>query len=171
MANISGMPFAPLTGTAQKRAPLPQSLALQRGFAMAAGIIETLLSVGKALFGLRDSLSGARKARKEKVAEFLGGIALTIETTSGALKQGIYPHGTCQELLSHSDHLVKAIGDLIGEKEATDLAGQLKEVWEIEQLYGQLQSATAPQKIRRLETLDQAAGLFRATAAFVRVSP
>ena len=138
---------------------------------MSAGIIETLLTVGKALFGLRDVLSSARKARKEKVADFLGGIALTIETTSASLKQNIYPHGTCQELLSHSNHMVKAIGNLIGEKEATDLAGQLKEVWEIEQLYGQLQFATATQKTRRLETLDQAAGLFRATAAFVRVSP
>jgi hypothetical protein len=138
---------------------------------MPAGIIETLLEVGKALFGLRDALSNAHKARKEKVAEFLGDIALTIETTSAALKQGIYPHGTCQELLTHSNHMVKAIGDLTGEKEATNLADQLKEVWEIEQLYGQLQSATATQKARRLETLDQAAGFFRATAAFVRVSP
>jgi hypothetical protein len=137
---------------------------------MPVGIVETLLGVGKALFGLRGDLSKARQARKEKVADFLGAIALTIETTSGSIRQSIYPHGTCQELLSHSQHMVIAIGDLIGEKSATDLANQLKEVWEIEQLYGELQGLPAPERSRRLETLDQTAGLFRATAAFVRVS-
>jgi len=36
-----------------------------------SAIIDSLLSVGKALFGLRGELAKARKERKEKVADFI----------------------------------------------------------------------------------------------------
>jgi len=91
-----------------------------------SAIIDTIFSVGEKLFGLRGALAQARQARKQQVAEFLASIAQTVETTSAMLKQGNYPHGTCQELLSHSEHMVAAIGDLVGDPKATDLANQLK---------------------------------------------
>ena len=134
-------------------------------------MIDTIFSVGEKLFGLRGELAKARQARKQQVADFLAALAQTIETTSAILKQGNYPHGACQELLSHSEHMAAAIGDLIGNLKATDLANQLKEVGEIEQLHHELSGKPEDDRVRSLHVLDQAAGLFRATAAFVRVSP
>ncbi len=67
--------------------------------------------------------------------------------------------------------MVTAIGDLVGEKSATDLANQLKEVWEIEQLYGELQGLPAPERSRRLETLDQTAGLFPRDSGICPLEP
>jgi hypothetical protein len=63
-------------------------------------IIGTLLDVALKLFGLRSDLSQARQARKQQVADFLTSIAKNIEDASASLKQGVYPHGTCQILLS-----------------------------------------------------------------------
>ncbi|MCA0434866.1 MAG: hypothetical protein LCH46_16610 [Proteobacteria bacterium] len=103
-------------------------------------IIETILSVGKQLFGLKADLARARQERKEQVADYLSAIAQTIEDASASLRQNIYPHGKCQELLLHSQHMEAAIGDLVGVKEAADLGGQLHEVWEIERLFGELRS-------------------------------
>ena len=134
-------------------------------------IIETILKVGEKLFGLRGELSKAKQARKQQVADFLAATAQTIEDASASLKQGLYPHGKCQELLMHSQHMEAAIGDLIGAQQAGDLGRQLKEVWEIELLFGELSCAAPTERERKLSVLDQAAGLFRATAAFVRVSP
>ena len=134
-------------------------------------IIETIFKVAEKLFTLRGELSKARSARKQQVADFLAAIAQSIEEASASLKQGIYPHGKCQELLVHSQHMEAAIGDLVGVQQAGDLGRQLKEVWEIERLYGELQGVAPVEKERKLSVLDQAAGLFRATAAFVRVSP
>ena len=134
-------------------------------------IIDTIFRVGESVFGLRGELAKARQARKQQVADFLAAIAQTIETTSAILKQGNYPSGTCQEILTHSEHMNAAIGDLIGDPKATDLAQQLKEVHEVEQLYHELSGKTEDERVRSLHVLDQAAGLFRATAAFVRVSP
>jgi hypothetical protein len=134
-------------------------------------IVETIFSVGQKLFGLRIELAKARLARKQQVADFLAATAQTIEDASASLKQGIYPHGKCQELLSHSQNMESAIGDLVGESLARDLGAQLKEVWEIEQLFGELKSTAPSERERKLSVLDQGAGFFRATAAFVRVSP
>ena len=133
-------------------------------------IIETLLQVGKALFGLKGQLATARGVRKAVVADFLGGIAQSIEEASVLLKDGTYPHGKCQELLAHSGHMVTAIGDLVGEERAKEFGKQLAEVHEIERLHAELGAVDA-ERVRKLSVLDQAAGQFRATAAFVRVSP
>src|SRR5215471_3737830 len=102
-------------------------------------IIEGILAVGKQLFGLRTELAKARQARKTAVADFLASIAQTIEEASALLKQGTYPHGKCQEILAHSQHMEAAIGDLIGSK-ARDLAAQLAEVHDIERLHDELRS-------------------------------
>jgi len=132
-------------------------------------IIDTILSVGQKLFGLRLELAKARQARKQAVADFLDAIAQSIEEASAQLKQGTYPHGKCQELLAHSQHMEAAIGDLIGQQQALELAAQLAEVYEIERLHAELESVTESDRGRKLSVLDQAAGQFRATAAFVRV--
>ncbi len=134
-------------------------------------IIETIFVVGQKLFGLRNELAKARQARKQTVADFLASIAQSIEEASALLKQGTYPHGKCQELLTHSQNMEAAIGDLIGESLAKDLASQLAEVYEVERLYAELSSDADSDRQRKLSVLDQAAGEFRATAAYVRVSP
>jgi hypothetical protein len=134
-------------------------------------IIDTIFNVGQKLFGLRNELAKARQARKQTVADFLASIGQCIEDASALLKQGTYPHGKCQELLAHSQHMEAAIGDLIGESQAKSLGSQLAEVHEIERLHYELGSDTDSERQRKLSVLDQAAGQFRATAAFVRVSP
>jgi hypothetical protein len=134
-------------------------------------IIDTILSVGQKLFGLRIELAKAHQARKQVVADYLASIAQSIEEASASLKQGIYPHGKCQEILTHSQKMAAAIGDLVGQPEAHALGTQLGEVYEVERLDGELGSDSEPERLRKLSVLDQAAGLFRATAAFVRVSP
>ena len=134
-------------------------------------IIETIFAVGQKLFGLRLELAKARLGRKEAVADFLAAVATSIEEASAELKQDRYPHGKCQELLAHSQHMEAAIGDLIGQAEARNLGLQLAEVHEIERLHAELGASAGPDRQRKLSVLDQAAGQFRATAAFVRVSP
>lgn len=134
-------------------------------------IVDTILNVGQKIFDLRGELAKVRHDRKQTVEDFLATIAQTIEDTSMQLKQGAYPHGKCQELLAHSQHMEAAIGDLIGETQARDLGAQLAEAYQIERLYAELNAETDPERHRQLSVLGQAAGQFRATAAFVRVSP
>ena len=133
--------------------------------------VSAIFDVASEVFGLHTTLSKARQARKKKVAEFLSELAQIIEDVSASLSQKIYPHGKCQELLTHADSLEESIGDLIGKKKAASLALQLREVWEIERLHDELGKKTKAARARNLHVLDQAAGLFRATAAQVRVSP
>lgn len=132
-------------------------------------IIGTLFSIGKELFSLRGDLSKARKERKEKVATYFALIAECIEDTSASLKQDIYPSGKCQELFDYSQQMETAVGDLVGPVKAKDLAARLEEVWEIERLFHELEGSSSVRS-QKLAVLDQAAGHFRSTAAYVRVS-
>ncbi len=138
---------------------------------MGMTIVETLFDVGQKIFGLKIELAKARQNRKQQVAEFLAAIAQTIEEANAELRQGNYPHGKCQELFVHSQHMAAAIGDLVGAQLAHELGTQLAEVYEIERLHAELSADTDAERQRKLSVLDQAAGQFRATAAFVRVSP
>ncbi len=138
---------------------------------MGMTIVETLFDVGQKIFGLKIELAKARQNRKQQVAEFLAAIAQTIEEANAELRQGNYPHGKCQELFVHSQHMEAAIGDLVGAQLAHELGKQLAEVYEIERLHAELRADTDAERQRKLSVLDQAAGQFRATAAFVRVSP
>ncbi len=138
---------------------------------MGMTIVETLFDVGQKIFGLKIELAKARQNRKHQVAEFLAAIAQTIEEANAELRQGSYPHGKCQELFAHSQHMEAAIGDLVGAQLAQALGAQLAEVYEIERLHAELGADSDDERQRKLSVLDQAAGQFRATAAFVRVSP
>ena len=138
---------------------------------MGMTIVETLFDVGQKIFGLKIELAKARQNRKQQVAEFLAAIAQTIEEANAELRQGNYPHGKCQELFVHSQHMAAAIGDLVGQALAQALGAQLAEVYEIERLHAELAADSDAERQRKLSVLDQAAGQFRATAAFVRVSP
>ena len=138
---------------------------------MGMTIVETLFDVGQKIFGLKIELAKARQNRKQQVAEFLAAIAQTIEEANAELRQGNYPHGKCQELFVHSQHMAAAIGDLVGAQLAQELGTQLAEVYEIERLHAELAADSDAERQRKLSVLDQAAGQFRATAAFVRVSP
>ena len=117
---------------------------------MGMTIVETLFDVGQKIFGLKIELAKARQNRKQQVAEFLAAIAQTIEEANAELRQGNYPHGKCQELFVHSQHMAAAIGDLVGAQLAHELGTQLAEVYEIERLHAELSADTDAERQRHL---------------------
>jgi hypothetical protein len=132
-------------------------------------VIELLLKLGQAIFGLRKDFQQADVARRGRAADFLAAIAEAIEMTGAQLREGRYPAGSCQQLLVFSDEFPAVMGEIIGAAKAETFASQLKEVHRIEQLYGELQGLPEAESELRLRKLDETAGLFRATAACLRV--
>ena len=134
-------------------------------------IIDTIRVVADNVISLKLNLAKARQERKQLVSDYLSSIAQTLEDTSALLRQNVYPHGKCQELYAQSQHMEAAIGDLVGQQIAQELGAQLGVIHEIERLHAELGSLPDVEREHNLAELDQAAGQFRATAAFVRVSP
>lgn len=135
-----------------------------------SGVIETILTVARKLFDLRGQLAKVQQERKAQVTDLLESIAQIIEDANASLQEGIYPHGQCEELPSQAENMCAAISDLIGISKASELADQLKGICEIEQLYEEFSCTSQKEQARKLSALYQAAGLLRATAAFVKVS-
>ena len=132
-------------------------------------MIELLLKLGQAIFGLRKDFQQADIAKRGRAADFLSAIAEAIEVTSAQLREGRYPAGSCQQLLVFSDEFPAVMGAIIGATKAETFATQLKDVHRIEQLYGELQGLPESERELRLRKLDETAGLFRATAACLKV--
>ena len=132
-------------------------------------MIELLLKLGQSIFGLRKDFQQADIAKRGRAADFLAAIAQAIELTSAQLRAGRYPAGSCQELLIFSEQMPVVMGDIIGAEKAATFGAELKAVHEIEQLYGELQSLSETERDERLRKLDETAGLFRATAACLKV--
>jgi len=72
-------------------------------------------------------------------------------------------------LLVFSDEMPAILGDIIGGAKAATFANELKSVHKIEQLHGELGQLPESERDVRLRRLDETAGLFRATAACLKV--
>lgn len=132
-------------------------------------IAETLWNVGKDIYDRRQDFQKARRERRRKLAHYFGDLASLIESVSASLKINKYPHGTCAQLEASAKLMTRTVKGLVDAKSGRLYQDKLMEVWEIEQLYHQLQGKSKSRIKAKLIILDEAAGFFRATAAHLRV--
>jgi hypothetical protein len=126
-------------------------------------IARTLLELGKGLFGLRGELHKARRDRRERLAVYFSELAELIESVSASLRLNRYPHGSCAQLHTLASLMKKTVKGIVTEEEAQACQDRLMRVWEIEQLFADLQGLPEEKAAKKFATLDQAAGYFRAS--------
>lgn len=132
-------------------------------------IVKTIWTLGKEIFAIRGELEKARRDRRDRLASYFSELAVLIETVSASLKIKKYPHGSCAQLHALAQLMQKTLRGLVSPEEARDFQDRLMRVWEIEQLFGQLERKRNSAVQKHLAELDEAAGYFRATAAHLRV--
>lgn len=99
-------------------------------------MIETLLRCGSFVLQIFRNLKSQDKERKKEIADALVSISQLLYSVAGALKQDQYPQGSCEAMQDLSQHLLDKIEDVIPRDTAARLADQLKEVSNMERLYG-----------------------------------
>lgn len=132
-------------------------------------IAKTIWDVGKGIFSVRGELEKARRERRDRLASYFGDLASLIESVSASLRENKYPHGSCAQLHTLAQLMARTLKGLVEPEEARRYQEKLLRVWEIEQLFGELQGKPKATVAKRLVELDEAAGFFRATAAHLRV--
>ena len=133
-------------------------------------IAKTLFDVARGLFDLRGELRKATRDRKDRVADYFDSLATLVESVAASLRRGEYPHGSCAQLHTLASLMTTTLEGLIGEDEARDYQERLLGIWQIEQLFGDLQSMSPKQAENRLVEIEQAAGYFRAIAMHLRAA-
>ena len=132
-------------------------------------IAKVIWEVGKGLFGIRNDLQKAGRDRRDRLAAYFGDLAALIESVSASLKVQQYPHGSCAQLHALAQLMQETLRGLVDPVQARDYQEKLMQVWEIEQLFGQLQGKPDTAVQKSLIQMDEAAGFFRATAAHLKV--
>ena len=132
-------------------------------------IAKTIWEVGRGLFGVRGELQKARRDRRDRLANYFSDLASLIEEVSASLRTNQYPHGSCAQLQTLAQLMAKTLKGLADPDDAREYQEKLMRVWEIEQLFSQLQRQSNVKVNKCLAELDEAAGYFRATAAHLKV--
>lgn len=132
-------------------------------------IATTVLDVAKGLLGLAGSFSKTRRDRRDRAATYFSDLAALLEDVSASLKAGQYPHGSCAQLHGLATMMKDTLKGIVPEPDAQAFQDKLLGVWQIEQLFNQLQAMPDSRSREELSKLDEAAGHFRAVAAHLRV--
>lgn len=133
-------------------------------------VLGLLLDVGKTTFDLLGKSNVRKDTRREKVAEYLDKIAVTLSKSAQSFKQGEIPHGQCLVMEQLAMQLPKTIGDFIGESQAIDLQNKLLQAHNVEMFMSGLSKNDKKEREQVLIKMEQAAGLFEATAITIRAS-
>lgn len=129
-------------------------------------MIDTILSVAKALFDFKGEFDKSRRDRKDRIAQYFEEISKCLAEISSELKAHKYPYGKCAEMRTYADRLPRTVGDIIGKNEAQRLAKDLESAHEVELLFNQLEGS--PNRRRDLAKLEEASGIFKALANSLR---
>ncbi len=111
-----------------------------------------------------------KDARREQVAEYLEKIAATINKSAQSFKQGEVPHGQCLVMENLAMQLPQTIGDFIGENQAIDLQSKLLQAHNVEMFMNGLSKNDKKGREQVIIKMEQAAGLFEASAITIRAS-
>ncbi len=133
---------------------------------MLIGMIGDLWSIGKEVFSMTDKIKGIKKEQRDRLADLLEHIGQVLSDTYKKLDAGQYPAGNCEQLEVFSEELKTKLEPVEGAQKAELLANKLKQVHEVEKLYGMLSNGQIQKE--ELLQLDEAAGYFIATAKLLR---
>ena len=129
-------------------------------------IINEIIDVAKALFGLRDSLVKAPKDKRDQIADYFHTVSLCLAATYGDLASNVVPKGRCAELSSYADSLPYVVEGLNEKSKAEELSYLLKKAPCLEGMWEQFN--VNPEKIKELPVIAEASGIFLALSNSVR---
>ncbi len=133
---------------------------------MAEMIIEDIIDVAEALFGLRDSLSKAQKEKRDQMADYFQGVSVCLAATYEALTADVVPHRRCAELSLYADSLREVVKGFIEDSKAWKLSDLLGRSHLVEGLWEDFNAD--PVKRKELPVMAEASGIFLALSNSVR---
>ena len=103
---------------------------------------------------------------KKPIATLLKDIGNLLLTVHDDLKNNVYPHRHCGELYFFLNNLKEKVTKY-DKNFAEQLDNSLQEAYQVERLYGQLNSCNQDEKAVNLSKLEEAAGIFIAAGALI----
>ena len=110
----------------------------------------------------------AKRDQADRFAEYCDRIAVVLDDTIAQLRRGHRPHGNCAELDRYLQDALRILKDEFGEDDLAVLGDDLAFAYRVEYLD---RSFTDPgDRERAYETVESAAGRFRALATALRAT-
>jgi len=127
-------------------------------------LIDIYLGLAREINRISARLQPAPAAQKEAIARYYQKISNTLKHAESELRDNRVPHGDCDRMLEYAEQLPRAIGDIVGKKNATELSERLKRAYKVEGVLIGLNEIPRADREDRLRDLGKAAAYFEVSA-------
>lgn len=131
-------------------------------------MIDDILSVAKAFFGLEKYFKEAEKKRREQISSYFLTIAETTKEVSNTLKSNEIPYGACSKMRTLTEQLPNCIEDVVSREKTKELYTMLMRA------YGEgmeLWHSELSENKDELRTLEEAVGIFEGLSESIKAVP
>jgi hypothetical protein len=125
-------------------------------------MIADILTLARDLFSMRETLRGARRDRRDRLAAYLKQIAACLRDALEDLRNGGYAVRACGQLHQYVDLIPSTLDQVLGTEKTNLLRESLRRALFVRNL-------RAPSG-NELDNLEEAAGTFTALADYLRAS-
>jgi hypothetical protein len=125
-------------------------------------VITDIVGLARDLFGLRETLRGVRREKRDRLADYLQQMAASLQDAERDLRAGGGAVGACATLHQYADLIPPTVDEALGSERTERLRQALKQALYVRGL-----------PVRNEEELDElaeAAGTFRALGDYLRAS-
>jgi hypothetical protein len=125
-------------------------------------VISDIVTLARDLSGLRETLRGARREKRDRLAAYLEQIGAAVDDAQNDLRGGGSAVRACAQLHQYVDLIPPTVDEALGEERTTRLRESLRAALYVRGL-----------PVRNVEELDQlaeAAGTFTALGDYLRAS-
>ena len=135
-------------------------------------MIDEILNVGKELWSIRQTLSKAKREKRDRMATYFENISKCLEQASATLRSGEIPHGKCGEMLGYAENFSKTVEGVLSADQADFYTSRLIGAHDIEKatMIGRQEFADARYSDQQIGKMEAAAGQFQALANSIRAA-
>ena len=131
-------------------------------------MLNDILSVAKAFFGLEQYFKEAEKRRREQISSYFWTIAETTKEVSNTLKSNEIPYGACSKMWTLTEQLPHCIEDVVSPEKTEELFNMLMRAYGegMELWYSELS-----ENKEELKTIEEAVGIFENLSESIKAVP
>lgn len=133
-------------------------------------VLKSCLSVFKEIYDLFKDLKELRDTSKNEFISWIKELAELIDNIANKIEKKEFPHDSCAHLEMMIDSFEKILFEkqYLSDSKYAKVLVDLKNVKEIERLYGEINNSVPDERESHIISLKQAAGTLRGLASLIR---
>lgn len=129
-----------------------------------------IFTIAEKAFSLKDKLSTRKEKNSENLSKWLQSTGDLLSSIARSLRENRYPHDKCSQLKHTLDQMSSSLEPYLDDREIGEFYSLIDSAYQIEKLFGEIQSLDSQEKERNIRSIEDSVGKFYAAANFVNLN-